>query len=385
MPPRRFRLLLFTIPLLVGAGVLAVRVSNMTPATPRQTAPQDAALAPYGSLERALSGLDSAKIGALYGRGTKPPAKSGASRKTSAFGPSRLNLGAAAISTASDLPLVDVGKNFLAMGKISPEAAPDFAPLESARAPRTIAPRVVRAASPPVENPSDARLRAFLRGWAARQSLARADDALLQRRALDGRIAALADAAIPALDLSLVPPDVQLELTNLRLQLIPLLATSPAQRAQSQARIDAIEARLKAIWEAETARQAELQRQTLEVIPAQRAREGEAALLRLGKNQERLDQNLRAQLVNAPETGQSSPALPTLTIRQGSSLAPDAGRTIFPPNSSFAIARGKVPQPSAPLPVDDAPIARQAINTTSAKNWASVTKSQEALWRVATR
>ncbi|HEX8463979.1 MAG TPA: hypothetical protein VF627_05110, partial [Abditibacterium sp.] len=84
--------------------------------------------------------------------------------------------------------------------------------------------------------------------------------------------------AVAELDLSLVPPEVALELTNLRLQLLRNLAKTPAQRAAAREELEAIEARYAQIWREQTALQAERLRQLTLEAPARAAREGLASI-----------------------------------------------------------------------------------------------------------
>jgi len=337
------------------------------------TAPADA------SLERALGGLDSKTIGALFARWNGKPAQVSASRAR-AFLPSPYASGVGIVPTAPVSPVTQFGRSVpLSFAKVSD--APDSILPETPSAVRVVAPRVLRVDSSSIGAQSNAQLPAFLRGWTARQSLARADDSLLERRALAERIALLAHARVPTLDLSLVPPDVQLELTNLRLQLLPMLAVSGAQRARSQARITQIEGRLRAIWEAETARQGRLQRQTLEEIPAQRAREGEKALAALTRNQARLDQNARDQVLSA---GHTLPArLFALTLRQNAAPSLDTARVAAQLRAPFVSAQNGASANLPPLNTDQAPLFRSQAQPAARLNEAPHSGAQ--VWKQATR
>jgi len=331
------------------------------------------------SLERALGGLDSKTIGALVARWNAKPAKASASR-SSAFLPSPFVSNFGLAPSASVSPIVQFGRSVpLSLPKVS--NAPNSIVPQTPFSIRVLAPRVLRADPPPDEAQSNAQLLTFLRGWSARQSLARGDDTLLQRRALAERIALLSRARVPNLDLSLVPPDVQLELTNLRLQLLPMLSVSRAARARSQARIDAIEARLKAIWEAETARQAQLQHQTLEVIPAQRAREGKAALVALTKNQAHLDQSARDQVESAQHPFPARPS--SLTLRQNAGVSPDTARLAAQLRAPFATPQDNTSATLPPLNTDQGPLFRPQAS--SVAHYARAQQLEAQVWKQATR
>jgi len=360
---------------LVGGGFKAPAASSAISGNRARigSVPADA------SLERALGGLDSKTIGALFARWNGKPAKILASR-SSAFLPSPFVSGLGIVPLPSVSPVAQFGRNVsLSFPKVSSAPASVFP--ETPSPIRLVKSRVLRADSPSDEAQSNTQLLAFLRGWSARQSLARADNSLLERRALADRIALLARARVPNLDLSLVPPDVQLELTNLRLQLLPMLAVSGAQRARSQARIDEIEARLKAIWEAETARQAELQRQTLEVIPAQRAREGKAALVALTQHQARFDQSARDQVEGAqyPFSARSF----ALTLRQHAALSPDTTRVAAQLRAPFAAPQEDASPHMPPLNTDHEPLFRSQAQSTARLDKAQRVEAQ--VWKQATR
>lgn len=166
--------------------------------------------------------------------------------------------------------------------------------------------------------------RAFLQAWAARESLRRSDEELLARRALEDRIAFQTHTAIPEVDLSLVSPETQLELSNLRLQLIPLLQVPPARRARAVAQIEAIEARLNQIWEQETARQAALLQQSLVEIPARLRREGESALSAQVSQSATRTQDRLTEVRRDLQTRLPLPSVSSLGIIQNAATSPDA-------------------------------------------------------------
>jgi hypothetical protein len=391
----RFRFALFVPLALSGCGV-ATRVQTAfqmpAPRQPRLAIRAGARQAPeFDSLSHSLSNLDRTTLDTLITRWKSAPAKSGSSAPRAPLpSPSALALNPAlalAQTQTASSPLLGSGR----IGDFASVALPPVAPaFGTGNGPslRFLAPKILGARLPlatGTQASGSGDLRAFLSGWAARQSLARADEELLGRRALGERIALQSRAALAELDLSLVPPDVQLELTNLRLELVPLLRTSAAKRARAQARIDAIEARLRRIWEGETERQARLWRQSLEEVPARLAREGEAALTAQRQKQTRLDFQDRARVRNELRLRLKAQTLPVLAVRQNGVLAPDAGRVRAFLQAPLAFPPRSVPATSSPLPVDEAPLSGAAKNSGSAARMALLAARQEKVWRAATR
>jgi hypothetical protein len=126
---------------------------------------------------------------------------------------------------------------------------------------------------------SDA-LDQFFTSAAARDRLRDRDEAYLARRNLEDAIAAAQRGAVAELDLSLIPDDVALELTNLRLELLRTLSRTAAQRAASRARIQAIEARFVELWRQQTELQAARVREATIGLPARLRLEGRARIER---------------------------------------------------------------------------------------------------------
>ena len=118
----------------------------------------------------------------------------------------------------------------------------------------------------------------FGRALAARDAARARDEAILARRALEDSIANTERARVEGVDLALVPPDLALELLNLRLELGRNVANTDAARARARARIAQIEARLDAIWKRQTDEAAARLRAALEEGPARLRREGLARL-----------------------------------------------------------------------------------------------------------
>lgn len=91
---------------------------------------------------------------------------------------------------------------------------------------------------------ADSNLNSFLSDAAKVQSAARRMDEEQSRAALQDEIAAAYEVVLPPLVPAGLPPEVQLEITNLRLKLLPNSNTSVEERAQAQARLF----RLQEVW-----------------------------------------------------------------------------------------------------------------------------------------
>ena len=125
---------------------------------------------------------------------------------------------------------------------------------------------------------SRATLDDFLADLRARQTLLEGAQTDLERQALEDRIRAATRGAVEAIELTPVSPETALELSNLRLQLLAQLRVPPAKQAAATQEIERIEARLNAIWSAQTQAQNAKLRAALEELPARLRREGLAAL-----------------------------------------------------------------------------------------------------------
>ena len=392
----RFGVVLLVFPLGLSGCGLATRVQGALsmpapPMQPVQVGKGQGQQAPqFDSLARSLGGLNRTTLDAAIARWQSPSPKSLAPRARPAFLPlagqihPALSLARAQNSAPSPLLLRGNGDDFsfssvpLAVPHIG---TPNGAPL------RVVAARTIGASSASGASPTGADVQAFLSGWAARQSLARADEEFLGRRALNERIALQGRSALAELDLSLVPPDVQLELTNLRLQLLPLLAVPRGQRARAQARIDAIEARLRAIWQAETARQARLWRQSLEEVPARLSREGEAALQAQTLRQARLDREQRVHTRNEALAHLRPRALPPLSLRQSAALAPDVKGARALLQTPFAPLPNPAHFAPPPLAPDQAPLSVRGADALagSSKRLAALAAREQRVWKAAVR
>lgn len=163
--------------------------------------------------------------------------------------------------------------------------APSFSPLP---APEVLAP--IRVLPPrsvgenfeatAARNRQSAALNRFFSSVEARDTLRNRDEVFLSRRALEDAIAAAQRSAVTELDLSQISPEVALELTNLRLQLLRSLSRTPAQRAATRQEIRAIEERYAEILREQIALQAAKQREATLDLPIRQRREGLARIER---------------------------------------------------------------------------------------------------------
>ena len=386
------------LPLCLSGCGIATRVQSAFPLpTSRQVQPiqnlkgSKKGQAPqFESLERSLGGLNRTTLDALIERWKSPLPQVTSPRARPAFLPLSAQIHPAlalARTHTSRLSPLFPGARPADFGFSSAPVVPQTFGRQNGAPVRVVGARTVRAISTTASAGGNADVRAFLSGWAARQSLARADEEFLGRRALNERIALQGRATLAELDLSLVPPEVQLELTNLRLQLLPLLTVPRGQRARAQDRIDAIEARLREIWEAETARQARLWRQSLEEVPARLSREGEAALQAQTLRQARLDREQRARARNEALAGLHARALPVLSLGQNAAIAPDAkeARTLL--QTPFAPLPRSSRLTSSRLTPDNAPLSARGADAfgSSTKRLALLAARQQQVWKAAVR
>ena len=205
-----------------------------------------------------------------------------------------------------------------------------FSPFSSAARTQILPARVVGAKDAASFDPralARRELAQILSGWTARQNQSREEDEALARRNITDRVNGAARAAVEAVPLSPVPPDVQAELTNLHLQLLANLEAAPAEQAQAARRIEEIQARLREIWARETRRQAALLQAALVDVPDQLKREKLEQLDREIALQVATDRSERLQLRDEFERALAEEAAPgksqkTLRIAQPSVLAP---------------------------------------------------------------
>lgn len=290
----------------------------------------------YTSLGRSLQSLDAEKLRAAIARFTS---QTEAIFQTAPLVPMQIAPMPSAIfndltrdlssSTRPIAPEVDDFKvaNFAFQNQLS-------APNSSATTQISPA-RVLRAPFQKSNAQNDARreLASVLTDWALRQAQLRAQDEILARRNIADRVSGATRAAVEAVPLSPVPPEVQAQLTNLRLQLLQNLDVAPQKREQSRARIEAIEAQLREIWAQETRRQQALLKAALEDVPAQLKRENLEKLARAVASQIGQDRAARLSLRNEFErvlklAQNENVASGALKIAQPAVLAP---ANHFPP------------------------------------------------------
>ncbi len=178
----------------------------------------------------------------------------------------------------------------------------------------------------------------FFRDLATRDALRARDDEFLARRALEDSIAAAQNGAVPELNLSMMPPELVLELTNLRLQLLRNLSKTPAARAAVREEIRAIQTRTDQIWRDETARQAALLRAARFEIPLEKRRQGNAEIAR----QSRLSLQNRAETRRAVarEMDIAANSSPTTAPRSEADLKLEWPATRALSNSDFGAFAG---------------------------------------------
>ncbi len=278
----------------LSMGLLGVAGCSLTPRAPLVAAPTPLPAAQkrveeaarYRSLSAALGKIDAQTVRAWVNRWSAPQ---GSSR---AGAPREVSIDVEALARRHPAWILAEG---LESGAVAPDA-PQIGRVLAVAAPAF--PRVVagenrvRTSVLPAravgENfdglaarrRQDAALDRFFASAAARQSQRERDEAFLARRTLEDSIAAAGRGAVGEIDLSLLPPDVVLELTNLRLELLRNVAKTPAERAAASREIEAIEARYAAILSRQTALLEARLREATRDLPARQRREGLARLER---------------------------------------------------------------------------------------------------------
>ena len=388
MPLRCVRLLLLSPALLLGGcgTVSQVRTAFEMPVDPTPS-PQELARARHtratDSLSSSLTKLNSETLG-RYFSSNKPNAP----RPTPTSAPRPLGLKAQPardlandLARSQDVPLaprqVRVALSSSGVARSTP------VPSTSDAATQVLATRAVKTSSSRTRG-SDQSLGEFLRAWASRRSLRRADDELLRQRALEDRIALQTRSVRPTLDLSLVSPETQLKLTNLRLQLIPLLSIPVAQRVQAKQEIEDIEKSLNQIWAEETDRQSKLLNQALVDVPARLRQEGDKVIEANTRLDTEKTQTRLAQVRDSTQQNLDVISLPSLGIIQRSATAPDGAKVRSAVGAPItSTPSGSIPSRPAPLPAEIGITRREPGRLgKSARNMAERT---ERIWREATR
>lgn len=132
--------------------------------------------------------------------------------------------------------------------------------------------------------PQNRALNRFLSQSAARDSARARDEAALSRQALEDETARAARLRVSELDLATLPPEVALELLNLRLELLPKLSRTFGQRAAARERIRSIEARYAEVLRDQDLAQAARLRAAAIDAPARARREGLVQIERARQN-----------------------------------------------------------------------------------------------------
>ncbi len=386
---RHYFVVLLAPVVLCGCGTVAkVRTAFEMPVAPTPS-PQQLARAKnsrsFESLSKAIGGLNSQTLQPFFGKsGPSKVASARATRQPSPLSSDPARALALDLGQSANVPISPISLA-VPIAPVEATISTDSSPVGRENTRLLSARQIGSERIPALEVGTTNATRALLRGWEARESLRRADQAVLRRRSLEDRIALQTLGARPSIDLSLVSPETQLELSNLRLQLLPLLSVAPAKRAQATAQIEAIEARLKAIWERETERQEALLRQSLVEVPARLRVEGERALgVRtredIAQTRARLAQvqrELQAQL-------SSSQPAPSLGIVLRAASVPDP-RAVGAALGSRLSSGGRE---AMPVRVEVLPgktdIARRG-GAASGRTAQTVAEKNDRIWRAATR
>ena len=276
-----------TFALLVLPGCAQFTAPLIPDPTPQPAAKKrELESARYGSVSAALAKIDADTVRAWVNRWTAPSGVAAAGR------PPEVRIDADALARRHPAWLL---ADTLQEGGILPSSpqiarvlavpAPNFSPLplpDVLERTQVLPARTVgeNFDSTAARNRQAAALNRFFNSAEARDALRARDEAFLARRALEDAIAATQRTAISELDLSLISPEVALELTNLRLQLLRALSRTPAQRAATRAEIREIEERYARILAEQLALQAARQREANIDLPIRQRREGLARIER---------------------------------------------------------------------------------------------------------
>lgn len=338
----------------------------------------------FDSLGKSLAKLNSKTVQSLFAPGQKSVATTPAraDRQPAPFASNPASALANDLSRSANGPLAP---RQIAVSVAPAQAASAIAGSSLRHnAARTLPARVVATARATTSGNGSDATRAFLRAWATRESLRRADDETLARRALEDRIALQGRETRPTVDLSLVSPETQLELSNLRLQLLPLLAIPAARRAQAQAQIEAIEARLNQIWQQETARQNSLLRQSLVEVPTRLRNEGEGAIEVQTRASASATLKRLAQVEREQQKGSRARTLPSLAVALRPARAPDALAVrgeLRAPATRFQKGAGV----ALPSPIVGTTEISQRTSSSSNRTAQSVAAKNARVWEQATR
>ncbi len=148
---------------------------------------------------------------------------------------------------------------------------------ESKAVGRIVSSQKLRSSSTPegLEKAQLGALDSFNQAWGERQLEIRRSEEKLRERELEDDIREQTRIQVRAIALQGVSPEVALELSNLRLQLLRNLALPPSQRATARKRIAEIEENLQKIWREQTALQEKLLNESLQASPSKLRREGQ--------------------------------------------------------------------------------------------------------------
>ncbi len=163
--------------------------------------------------------------------------------------------------------------------------------------------RVAARDAAPLENQARQRqegtLEAFLTDVAHQQDATRADDKMSLRAELEDEIEATQRLALASLEPLLPPPAIQLEMTNLRIQLLPNSAPTEAERQQAAARLEQLEAEWRTQLRAQANQRFEELRHLLTEVPVEKRVAGYHEIQKTLSERAVRDENLRKLVESA--------------------------------------------------------------------------------------
>lgn len=136
-------------------------------------------------------------------------------------------------------------------------------------------------------------LESFLSDVQRRQNANRADDRVQLRAELEDEIEASQRLALANLEPLLPPPAIQLEMTNLRIQLLPNSPANDEEKKQAQARLTKLEAQWRAQLQAQAETRFEELRRLLTEVPVEKRTAGLKEIEQTLNERGLRDENLR--------------------------------------------------------------------------------------------
>lgn len=142
------------------------------------------------------------------------------------------------------------------------------------RAPLRVAARDATALEDQGQQRQEGTLESFLSDVARKENAHRQDDQMRLRAELEDEIEASQRLALASLEPLLPPPATQLEMTNLRIQLLPNSPESDAEKEQAAARLTQLEAQWRAQLRAQADKRFEELRRLLTEVPIEKREAG---------------------------------------------------------------------------------------------------------------